>query len=30
MSRVEPDEFVNDRYDAIENRLGVRMKWKVL
>lgn len=23
MSRVEPDEFVNDRYDAIEKRLGV-------
>ncbi|KAL6784821.1 ACH1 [Auxenochlorella protothecoides x Auxenochlorella symbiontica] len=23
MSRVEPDEFVNDRYDAIEKRLGI-------
>ena len=25
MSRMEPTEFVDDRYDAIENRLKVRL-----
>ena len=24
MSRIEPDQFINDRYQAIEDRLKVR------
>ncbi len=26
MSRIEPDQFINDRYQAIEDRLKVRAR----